>query len=274
MLVGRHLVDALVKCFEADGRPVVHLFAGPYVTFAGSRKEVPEGSKRLLAFVALRRRRVDRRQAAGALWPVGDDCRAAGNLRTALWRLRGAGIDVVAADKWSLSLIENIAVDTHIVSEWANRVINEKPFNGDLTLTTDPLEDLDLFPGWYDDWAIMERERMRQRMLHALEALSRQLTRLHRYADAVEVALTAISADPLRESAQRALIDAYASEGNQVEACRVYLAYVRLLRRELGVEPSRDLALPCRLDGSSAEQMTSLTVSVGEIRNLERVEAM
>ena len=50
---------------------VVHLFAGPYVTVGTERREVPEGSKQLMAFVSLRQRRVERRQAAGtsvAVW--------------------------------------------------------------------------------------------------------------------------------------------------------------------------------------------------------------
>ena len=72
---------------------------------------MPEGSKRLLAFVALRRGRVERRHAAGTLWPVGDDGRAAGNLRSALWRLRGADIEIMQCDKWSLRLADEVAVD-------------------------------------------------------------------------------------------------------------------------------------------------------------------
>ena len=60
---------------------MVHLLSGPYVTIGADRREVPEGSKQLLAFVALRRRRVERRQAAGTLWPFGDEERAAGNLQ-------------------------------------------------------------------------------------------------------------------------------------------------------------------------------------------------
>src|SRR3954451_14591208 len=109
----------------AAGRPNngrdarIHLFGGPYVTIDRCRHEVPEGSKRLLAFVALRGCRVERRHAAGALWPVGDDNRAAGNLRSALWRLRGAGIDVMECDKWSLRLAREVRVDVAAVNEWA-----------------------------------------------------------------------------------------------------------------------------------------------------------
>lgn len=102
----------------------VHLFGGPYVCTDGGWLTVPEGSKRLLAFVALRRVRVERHYVAGTLWPACGDGRAAGNLRSALWRLRGAGIDVLECDKWSLRLLDRVSVDVHELKAWADRVIS------------------------------------------------------------------------------------------------------------------------------------------------------
>ncbi len=182
---------------------VVHLFEGPYVTCGGERHTVPQGSRRLLAFVALGRGRVDRPYAAGVLWPFGDDRRAAGNLRSALWRLRQAGIEVIVADKWSLALAEHVNVDVHLVAAWAARIVHGTAEPEDLTLGHLPADALGLLPGWCDDWAIIERERMRQRALHAMEALSRHLANANRFDEAVSVAMTAIAAEPLRESAQR-----------------------------------------------------------------------
>lgn len=220
---------------------VVHLFDGPYVTVGQQRLEVPEGSKQLLAFVSLRRRRVERSQVAGTLWPFGADMRAAGNLRSALWRLRRAGIDVLVADKWSLLLSAEALVDLHVMDQWATRVIEGTPSAYDLTISSSLTDALDFLPGWYDDWALMERERIRQRLLHALEAVSRRLVRAGDYAGAVEAAMLAISAEPLRESAHRALIEAHVAEGNLAEARRGYVLYRNLLHRELGVDPSSDL---------------------------------
>jgi DNA-binding SARP family transcriptional activator len=217
----------------------VHLFDGPFVTITGSRFTVPEGSKRLLAFVALRQGRVERRHAAGMLWPTCDDQRAAGNLRSALWRLRGAGIDIVASDKWALELRDGVQVDVLLSLEWANRLIRNLALPADLTLEAGRIDGLDLLPGWYDDWAVIERERVRQRMLHALEALSTALVVVGRYAEAIEVAMTAVNAEPLRESAQRILLEAHAAEGNWVEVRRSHDHYRDLARRELGVEPSQ-----------------------------------
>jgi DNA-binding SARP family transcriptional activator len=220
---------------------IVHLLAGLHVTVGTERQEVPEGSKQLLAYVALRRRRVERRQVAGTLWPFGDEERAAGNLRSALWRLRRAGIDVLVADKWSLSLHSNVTVDLHVLDQWATRLIEGTASGHDLAIAPSVADALDLLPGWYDDWALAERERIRQRLLHALEALSGRLTSLGRFADAVDAALLAVSAEPLRESAQRMLIEAHVAEGNLTEARRSYLAYRALVRRELGVNPSSGL---------------------------------
>ena len=211
------------------------------MTIDGRRRSVPEGSKRLLAFVALRHGWVERRHVAGTLWPVRDDGRAAGNLRSALWRLRGAGIDVLFCDKWSLSLVSGITVDTRDLSAWADRVIAGRPRPEDLARIHLDTDALDLLPGWYDDWTILERERLRQRLLHALESLSALLSDAGRHADAVESALAAVSAEPLRESAQRALIKAYLAERNWYDARRALDAYRDLLASELGVSPSADL---------------------------------
>ena len=230
---------------------VVHLLAGPYITTGPERRDVPEGSKQLLAFVALHRRRIERRQAAGALWPLGDEERAAGNLRSALWRLRRAGIDVLVADKWSLMLGTDVRVDLHALEEWATRLIGGRQTAQDLGVPPSAADALNLLPGFYDDWVLIERERIRQRILHALEALSERLSAVGRFADAIEAAMLATGAEPLRESAHRSLIRAHAAEGNLTEARRTYLAYRALLHRELGILPPQgfaaDLGIPVAL---------------------------
>ena len=50
-----------------------------------------------------------------------------------------------------------------------------------------------------------------------------------------------MQSEPLRESAQRALVQAYLAEGNCIEARRCLSRYATLLREELGVPPSAEL---------------------------------
>ena len=219
----------------------VHLLGSPCVTGNGSRLLVPEGSKKLLAFVALHRDGVERRYAAGSLWPFGCDDRASGNLRSALWRLRRAGIDIVEGDRWSLRLDEAVAVDVRQLFEWSDRVLAGRTNGDDLLISTQHLNGLNLLPGWYDDWVTIQRERLRQRVLHALELSSTQLASMGRYSDAVETALIAINAEPMRESAYRTLMHIHLTESNWIEARRTYASYRQLTRRELGVDPSSDL---------------------------------
>jgi DNA-binding SARP family transcriptional activator len=232
-----HPAALLGNAATATDQICVNLFDGPSVTVAGRNLDVPEGSKRLLALVSLSHGPMERRRVAGMLWPLGDDVRAAGNLRSALWRLKGCGIDVIESDKVSLWLRYGTVVDVDLLGDWAARLISGHPQPGDLDLHYWHAGYLELFPGWYDDWALFERERHRQLLLHALEALARELSTRNRGAQAVTVALTAVAVEPLRESAQRALIEAHLGEGNVCEARRVYNAYRRLALRELGVEP-------------------------------------
>ena len=224
------------------GSVTLCLLGGPFIIKNGRRFEIPEGSKRPLVFVALNGGRVSRQYVAGTLWPCGDDERAAGNLRSTLWRMRAAGIDLLHADRHLLYLDSEVTVDLTQLSRWATEVIDGSADGFDLGEIEFNPQKSDLLPGWYDDWVIFERERLRQLLLHAMETLVPRLITQHRFADAVQVAITAVGVEPLRESAQRVLIETHLAEGNFDEARRAYVAYREMLTAELGVEPSIELA--------------------------------
>jgi DNA-binding SARP family transcriptional activator len=88
---------------------------------------------------------------------------------------------------------------------------------------------------------LAERERFHHLRLHALEALCDRLTAAGRYGEAVDAGLAAVRAEPLRESAHRALIKAHLAEGNHGEASRQYSSYRQLTLAEFGIEPSAHL---------------------------------
>lgn len=222
--------------------PIVHLLDGPAVSVASVRHPVPDGSKRLVVLLALDRRCLDRRFIAGTLWPDTDEGHAAGCLRTALWRLRREGLDIVAVGKTKLQLRADIRVDVADELDWASRVIARRMSRDDLVMTERRAAGLDLLPGWYDDWVAPHRERLRQRILHALDELSCALSLAGRHADAIEVAQASVACDSLRESGQRALIRAHLAEGNTVEARRAFARFAWLLEKELGLLPSDELA--------------------------------
>ena len=169
-----------------------------------------------------------------ALWPERSEPRAEANLRTALWRILKSSPFLVETTPRRVALYEGVTVDvaemTALVrAVLAGRVDDPASVAG---LTTD------LLPGWYDDWVLLERERLRHLRLHALESLCERLTGAGRYAESIEAGLLAVAGDPLRESAHLALIRAYVAEGNRVQAVRQYRTLGYLLQDELGIEPT------------------------------------
>ncbi len=202
----------------------------------GRLLRLPMTAQRLLAFLALHPGTAQRLFVAGRLWPDVREERSVANLRSALWRLRRVGPALVEAAPLGLALAPDVTVDLQVASARAHQVIRHGP--GDTAADTDELLVHDVLPDWYDEWVDAERERFRQLRLHALEALSERLLAAGRTGEAVEIALAAVSGEPLRESAQRTLIKAHLVEGNPGEALRQYRSYRRLIRDELGLEPS------------------------------------
>lgn len=221
-LVELHLLD----CFRltVDDRTVV----------------VPHPAQRLLALLAIKRHPLLRTYAAGTLWLDNSDGRAAANLRSVLWRLRSRGLPLVALHNGSLELEPEVRVDVWEADALAHRWLTGTETDTDLEGASTGLEG-ELLPDWYDDWVQDERERYRQLRLHALEAMAERLASAGRWGDAVLAALAALSSDPLRESAHRAVIKVHMAEGNVAEAIRQLRRCERLMIEEVGVPPSTKL---------------------------------
>jgi DNA-binding SARP family transcriptional activator len=204
------------------------------------RVQLAFGAQRLLALLALKNTPMARTHVADALWPDAPAARAAASLRSSLWRVHQLRPGLVDASSQQVVLGRTVAVDLHEVLDRAHRLVSAPADCADI-LTPQSKVDLstDLLPDWFDDdWLIIERERHRQLRLHALEAMCERLTRAGRYAEAVEAGLAAVGSEPLRETAHHALIRAHLAEGNRAEALRQYETYRRLLRDELGLDPS------------------------------------
>ena len=208
----------------------------------GAAVPLAPASQRLLAYVALAGRRVRRDGVAGALWSGESEHRAHTNLRSAIARVGARAPGVLFAVGAELALAENVSIDHDDARRVALEAIT-RPAAAAIESAALSLSALsaELLPGWYDDWVVNEAELWRQQRLHALEALSRVLTKAGRYAEAVVAAQAAVAGDPLRESAQAALIDVHLREGNQSEAVRTFERYRSRLRDELGLEPTAGL---------------------------------
>jgi DNA-binding SARP family transcriptional activator len=201
---------------------------------------LPTSVQRLLAFLALHPRPLRRLYVAGQLWLDASEAHASGSLRSALWRLHRRCGEVVRARGSELELAPWVQVDARRLSALAGTMAEPgRPASAEEV--RELCESDDLLPDWYDPWLDAERERFRQIRLHALERLCERLIGEGRGEEALQAGLAAVHADPLRETAHRAMIRMHLAEGNATEAVRQYDTCTRLVSEALGVAPSREL---------------------------------
>ncbi|WP_186525947.1 AfsR/SARP family transcriptional regulator [Leekyejoonella antrihumi] len=221
--------QSITRLALVDG-VVVHLEGGLLIT------DLPLGVQRFVALLGLAGR-PGRSTVAGYLWPEVPEEVAQRSLRTTLWRVQRCLPGLVDSSGGALAVSSRVSVDVHELTDWACSAIDPHT----------PVDECirpgcwfygDLLPGWYEDWVLLERERLHQLCMHALETLSAKLTRAGRYGEAVDAAHEAIRLGPLRESAHRALIQAHAEEGNTGEALLAYERFTDQLAEELGLAPS------------------------------------
>lgn len=251
--------------FPDDNRP--HPY--PHLTLMGSFDLRYEGrsvmiapaGQRLLSLLVLSRRTLTREFVAEKMWPDTSGARAAGCLRTALWRLPKLDRPLVVATADTLRLSRGIDTDLAATEDILHRTISRSQPPEHRTPPEPPLPDVeladqaltsDLLPEAWDDWVVVERERLHQMRLHALESLSRIHRSAGRFGQALDAALRAVAGEPLRESAHRQVIETYLAEGNTGEAIRHFDGLRKLLRTELGLEPSPSL---CRRMESAVHLM-------------------
>jgi DNA-binding SARP family transcriptional activator len=200
---------------------------------------LPLQAQRVLGLLAVAGSPQTRSAVAGTLWSEAREQQAKAALRNAVWRIQSVAATVLRCTRAGVSLDEAVLLDLDEAQRCARDLVYGAAAATDAH-AVDVL-DRDVLPTWDEDWVVVERERQRQLRMHALESMSSVLCRRGRFPEAIAAALAAVDAEPLRESAQRALITAHLAEGNVSEAVRQMDLYRRLLAHEMGIAPSRQL---------------------------------
>ncbi len=233
--------------------PTLHIqLLGGFVLRSGDTPVTTVDSPRLqalLAFLVLQGSAPPHRQhVAFRLWPDSTEAQAHANLRTLLHRLRHA---LPSADRF-------LHVDAQTV-QWrgdAPCTVDVADFERALALAAQAQQDEnqravrvalteaveryhgDLLPGWYEDWVLVERERLHQAFLTALERLILLLEQAQDYLAAIGYAQCLLRNDPLHETTYQQLMRLHALRGDRASALRVYQTCTAILARELAVAPS------------------------------------
>jgi DNA-binding SARP family transcriptional activator len=227
-------------------------FAGEPITSANSAP-----IKSLLAYLLLHRDSPQSRQyLAYRLWPDSTEAQARTNLRRELHLLRRAlphtdtflHVDAKFLQWRSDAPYTLDVADFEAAVSQVEQCVDRAPEGakavGDGVALRAMLEKAvalypgDLLPSCYDDWIVLERERLSQVFAGLLEKLIELLERQGDYPLAIRYAQRLRRYDPLHEATYRHLMRLYALNGDRARALRVYHTCVTTLRRELGVDPT------------------------------------
>jgi len=207
--------------------------------------------KDLLSYLLLTRgTRHARAHLAGLFWGDQEEQKAKHCLNTALWRLNRllgspppGAIPYLYADAQYLGFnpTSDISVD---VVEFETRCQLAASVGGhapehEATLYRDAVQlyTADLLPDCYDDWCLIERERLQQLYLRALTHLMSFHSERGEHDDTARFAKAILGRDSLREDVHRDLIAALLAGGRAAAALQQYQSCEALLRDELGIAP-------------------------------------
>lgn len=208
----------------------------------------------LLAYLLIFRHRAHSRDVVMELfWGDRDQAHARACLNTSLWRLRQI-LEPRGAIERGRYLLTNHVGDIRFNSggdywldvadfETAVATLLRRPAEALTDADAQQLEDGlrlyrgDLLEGIYADWALRERERLREMRLSALYQLLHHYRQRRRYDDALHCGQLILDSDPLREHVHRDLIQLYTDSGRPAQAVQQYQTCCHALRDEMGIDP-------------------------------------
>ena len=95
----------------------------------------------------------------------------------------------------------------------------------------------DLLEGCYDDWCLVERERLQLLLLRVLKRLQRHYRLCGAFEKAISYGHRLLALDPLQEDVHRELMRCYVEAGQRPLALEQFQRCRETLRRELHIEP-------------------------------------
>jgi WD40 repeat protein/class 3 adenylate cyclase len=211
------------------------------VRLDGKRVLLPSRSgQSLLAYFALTAGTAQRREKlAGMFWPDTSEETARKNLRQELWRIRKA-ICVQGSEGNDYLLAEDFTITFNPHADYWLDVSHFEKSGPDVESLTASLAlyQGELLPGFYDEWVLLERERVRSVFDSKMELLLAQLIAAERWTAAQEQAERWLTLGSSLEPAYRALMLTYGARGDMAKVSALYQQCLTALDEQLGLEPS------------------------------------
>lgn len=243
----RALVDARPKpVIQEEHEPSLKIYAlgQPQVELDGQIVKWPVATSRDIYFFLLQYPQGLRKEQIGdVFWPDHDPDRLDGVFRSYLYRLRRALF------RQSVVYEDGLYRCNRSIDCWYDVEVWEKLLDG-AGQSASPDERIDLLEKAltlyrgdyleevYADWSDLERQRLRERYLLALETLAGLYADRRKLKRAVELYTGLLNEDSYREVGHRELMRCYYRQGNRAAAIKQYWACVEILSEELGLSPA------------------------------------
>lgn len=195
-------------------------------------------------------RMLEREQIAEWLWPMRPHRKARGSLATALWRLRETIADPDSSpSSYLLSDRNRLGFDREAAYWFDVQAFERQSAVGsEGTLPCDDvrlqaLEEAlalyrgDFMEGCYDDWCLLERERLQLSLLRVLKRLQCHHRLTGGFDKSISYGQRSLALDSLQEDVHRELMRCYVAAGRRPAALEQFHRYHEMLRQELQIEP-------------------------------------
>lgn len=236
----------------------VELFGSVRVTHNNWLNEVSitREIQALLAYLLLQRHRLHSREVlAGIFWGEQPQEKARGSLNTAIWKLKkalepdgtppGTYLKLSHPGEVGFNKESPHWLDMEVFEEKVNSILGQ-PYQ---TVQKARLEDLkkvlglykgELLEGCYKDWALRERERLRNLYLKGLIYLFHSYGFYGVYEKAIDYGQLILNLNPLREEIHRDVMRLYLENGQRALAVKQYEICRSILANELGISPMEE----------------------------------
>ncbi len=197
---------------------------------------------------------IPRETLAGLLWPDTTTSLSKRSLRQTLWHLHTAlssdaelqneHVLIVEADWVQFNAEAHIWLDVAIF-ERAFELSQKKPgheldsFGAEMLHGAVQLYQGPLLEGWYQDWCLLERERLQNMYLVMLDKLMWYCELQKEYETGILYGMRIMCYDRARERTHRRLMRLHCLNGDRTGALRQFEQCAAALEEELGVKPSK-----------------------------------
>ncbi|MCE7990100.1 MAG: hypothetical protein DYG89_53830 [Caldilinea sp. CFX5] len=213
----------------------------------------PRRAEELLCYLLLYRNRLhEREKLATLLWPDLAPAQSKRYLRQLLWQLQSALNHTVQPashllhtehDRLGINQDAAYQLDIQIFETAFASVVDQAGRN----LCVQQVDQLrqaialyqgDLLEGWYQDWCILERDRLQNMYLAMLDKLLGYSEAHHAYEAGLTYGVEILRYDRAREQTHRQLMRLYYLAGNRTAALHQFEMCAATLREELDVVPT------------------------------------